>query len=150
MEPLLRGHPGKRARRKNLRHPRERFLVSNEAPSSWRPLEIFSAGVWDLSTRTIANCTKVNSCTNVNSYQHCNYIERIPLCYYNNRQYINIKCMRHATSPTFMLRTFEILMFFSLKYWIYIQSTRVHDSMFTVLVSEFIKEALHFLIFGMI
>jgi hypothetical protein len=25
---------GKRARRKNLRHPRERFLVSNEAPPS--------------------------------------------------------------------------------------------------------------------
>jgi hypothetical protein len=30
----------KRARRKNLRHPRERFLVSNEAPPSWRSIEI--------------------------------------------------------------------------------------------------------------
>jgi hypothetical protein len=38
---------GKRARRKNLRHPRERFLVSNEAPPIWRPIEIFSADVWD-------------------------------------------------------------------------------------------------------
>jgi hypothetical protein len=36
---------GKRARRKNLRHPRERFLVSNEALPSWRPIEIFPAGV---------------------------------------------------------------------------------------------------------
>ena len=36
---------GKRARQKNLRHPRERFLVSNEAPPSWRPIEIFPAGV---------------------------------------------------------------------------------------------------------
>jgi len=36
---------GKRVRRKNLRHPRERFLVSNEAPLSWRPIEIFPAGV---------------------------------------------------------------------------------------------------------
>ena len=35
---------GKRARRKNLRHPRERFLVSNEALPSWRPIEIFPAG----------------------------------------------------------------------------------------------------------
>ena len=34
---------GKRARRKNLRHPRERFLVSNEAPPSWRPIEIIPA-----------------------------------------------------------------------------------------------------------
>jgi hypothetical protein len=32
---------GKRARRENLRHPRERFLVSNETPPSWRPIEIF-------------------------------------------------------------------------------------------------------------
>jgi hypothetical protein len=32
---------GKRARRKNLRHPRERFLVYIEAPPSWRPIEIF-------------------------------------------------------------------------------------------------------------
>jgi hypothetical protein len=31
---------GKRARRKNLRHPREKILVSNE---------IFPAGVWDFS-----------------------------------------------------------------------------------------------------
>ena len=36
---------GKRARRKNLRHPRERFLVSNEAQPSWRPIEIFPASV---------------------------------------------------------------------------------------------------------
>jgi ribosome assembly protein YihI (activator of Der GTPase) len=36
---------GKRARQKNLRHPRERFLVSNEALPSWRPIEIFPAGV---------------------------------------------------------------------------------------------------------
>ena len=34
---------GKRARRKNLRHPRERFLVSNEALPNWRPIEIFPA-----------------------------------------------------------------------------------------------------------
>ena len=38
---------GKRARRKNLRHPRERFLVSNEALPSWRPIEI---GVWFFSS----------------------------------------------------------------------------------------------------
>ena len=38
---------GKRASRKNLRYPRERFLVSNKAPPSWRPIEIFPAGVWD-------------------------------------------------------------------------------------------------------
>ena len=37
---------GKRARRKNLRHPRERFLVSNEALPSWRSIEIFPMG-WD-------------------------------------------------------------------------------------------------------
>jgi hypothetical protein len=36
---------GKRARQNNLRHPRERFLVSNEAPPSWRPIEIFPAGI---------------------------------------------------------------------------------------------------------
>ena len=42
---------GKRARRKNLRHPRERFLVSNEAPPIWRPIEIFSA----LSTADLRN-----------------------------------------------------------------------------------------------
>ena len=36
---------GKRARRKNFRHPRERFLVSNEALPSWRSIEIFPAGV---------------------------------------------------------------------------------------------------------
>ena len=36
---------GKRARQKNLRHPRETFLVSNEAQPSWRPIEIFPAGV---------------------------------------------------------------------------------------------------------
>jgi hypothetical protein len=36
---------GKRARWKNLRHPRERFLVSNGDPLSWRPIEIFPAGV---------------------------------------------------------------------------------------------------------
>jgi hypothetical protein len=34
---------GKRARWKNLRHPRERFLVSNEALPSWRPIEIILA-----------------------------------------------------------------------------------------------------------
>jgi hypothetical protein len=26
-------------------HPRERFLVSNEAPPSWKPIEIFPAGI---------------------------------------------------------------------------------------------------------
>jgi hypothetical protein len=36
---------GKRARRKNLRHLRERFLVSNSAEPSWRPIQIFPAGV---------------------------------------------------------------------------------------------------------
>ena len=36
---------GKRARRKNLRHSRERFLLSNEALLSWRPIEIFPVGV---------------------------------------------------------------------------------------------------------
>ena len=36
---------GKRARRKNLRHPRERFLVFNEGPPNWRPIYIFPAGV---------------------------------------------------------------------------------------------------------
>ena len=30
---------------KRSRHPWERFLVSNEAPPSWRPIEIFPAGV---------------------------------------------------------------------------------------------------------
>ena len=47
---------GKRARRKNLRHPRERFLVSNEAPSSWRPIEIFPVGVWDFSALPSYRC----------------------------------------------------------------------------------------------
>jgi hypothetical protein len=46
----------KRARRKNLRHPRERFLVSNEALSSWRPIEIFPAGVWDFSVLPSYRC----------------------------------------------------------------------------------------------
>jgi hypothetical protein len=32
---------------KNLRHPREIFLFFNEAPPSWRPIEIFPAGIWD-------------------------------------------------------------------------------------------------------
>ena len=40
---------GKRARRKNIIHLRERFLVSNEAPPSWRPIYIFPAAVWDFS-----------------------------------------------------------------------------------------------------
>jgi hypothetical protein len=31
---------GKRARRKNLRHPRKRFLVFNEDPPSWRQYKI--------------------------------------------------------------------------------------------------------------
>ena len=47
---------GKRARRENLRHPRERFLVSNEAPPSWRPIEIFPAGVWDFSVLPSYRC----------------------------------------------------------------------------------------------
>jgi hypothetical protein len=47
---------GKRARRKNLRHPRERFLVSNEAPPSWRPIEIFPTGVWDFSLLPSYRC----------------------------------------------------------------------------------------------
>jgi len=47
---------GKRARRKNLRHPRERFLVSNEALPSWRPIEIFPAGVWDFSVLPSYRC----------------------------------------------------------------------------------------------
>jgi hypothetical protein len=39
---------GKRERRKNLRHPQERFLlVSNPAEPRWRP-EIFPLGVWDI------------------------------------------------------------------------------------------------------
>jgi hypothetical protein len=36
---------GKRARRKYLRHQRESFLVSNEAPPSWRPIDICPVGV---------------------------------------------------------------------------------------------------------
>jgi hypothetical protein len=36
----VRGQDGKISR-----HPRERFLVSNEALPSWRPIEIFPAGV---------------------------------------------------------------------------------------------------------
>ena len=59
---------GKRARRKNLRHPRERFLlVSNEAHDfywsptrltepRWRPIEIFPAGVWDFSVLPSYRC----------------------------------------------------------------------------------------------
>jgi hypothetical protein len=47
---------GKRARRKNLRHPRERLLVSNEDPPSWRPIEIFPAGVWDFSVLPSYRC----------------------------------------------------------------------------------------------
>jgi hypothetical protein len=46
----------KRARRENLRHPRERFLVSNEAPPSWKPIEIFPAGVWDFSLLPSYRC----------------------------------------------------------------------------------------------
>ena len=46
----------KRARRKNLRHPRKRFLVSNEAPPSWRSIEIFPAGVWDFSVFPSYRC----------------------------------------------------------------------------------------------
>ena len=47
---------GKRARRKNLRHPSERLLVSNEAPPSWRPIEIFPTGVWDFSVSPSYRC----------------------------------------------------------------------------------------------
>jgi len=47
---------GKKARRKNLRHPRERFMVSNEPPPSWRPIEIFPAGVWDFSVLPSYRC----------------------------------------------------------------------------------------------
>jgi hypothetical protein len=47
---------GKRARRKNLRHPREIFLVSNEAPPSWRPIEIFPVGVWEFSVLPSYRC----------------------------------------------------------------------------------------------
>ena len=47
---------GKRTRQKNLRHPRERFLVSNEALSSWRPIEIFPAGVCDFSVFPSYQC----------------------------------------------------------------------------------------------
>ena len=47
---------GKRARRKNLRYPRERFLVSNEALPSWRPIEIFPAGVWNFSVLPSYRC----------------------------------------------------------------------------------------------
>jgi hypothetical protein len=42
---------GKRARRK-----RERFLVSNEALPSWRPIEIFPASVWDFSVLPSYRC----------------------------------------------------------------------------------------------
>ena len=38
---------GKKTRRKNLRHPRERLLVSNEAQPSLRPIKIFPVGVGD-------------------------------------------------------------------------------------------------------
>jgi hypothetical protein len=47
---------GKRARRKNLRHLRERFLlVSNTAEPRWRP-EIFPLGVWDFSVLPSYRC----------------------------------------------------------------------------------------------
>ena len=45
-----------RARRKNLRHRRERLLVSNEALPSCRPIEIFPAGVWDFSVLPSYRC----------------------------------------------------------------------------------------------
>ena len=47
---------GKRERQKNLKHPRERFLLPNEAPPSWRPIEIFPAGVWDFSVLPSYRC----------------------------------------------------------------------------------------------
>jgi hypothetical protein len=47
---------GKRARRIYLRHPKERVLVSNDAPSSWRPIEIFPVGVWDFSVLPSYRC----------------------------------------------------------------------------------------------
>ena len=40
----------------NLHTARERFLVSNEAPPSWRPIEIFPAGVWDFSVLPSYRC----------------------------------------------------------------------------------------------
>jgi len=47
---------GKRARRKNLRHPQERFLlVSNSAEPRWRP-EIFPLGVWNFSVLPSYRC----------------------------------------------------------------------------------------------
>ena len=51
-----RSNTGKRARRKNLRHKRERFLGSIEAPPSWRPIEIFPACVWDFSILPSYRC----------------------------------------------------------------------------------------------
>jgi hypothetical protein len=64
----------------NLRHPRDRFLVSNEDLPSWRPVEIFPTGVWDFSVLPSYRCLILfftNILLKVQYFPYMKYDDRI-------------------------------------------------------------------------